>query len=204
MMPRLCLSPLWSDDELTRHTTPAERAEAACFNPRRCREWLTWRALVRQKTGAETAFSYDAAGGPLLVGRPERIAVSHAADRVAVLLAETPCGLDLERIDRPFRRVVPRCLTEAEQALSDDPLFLAAAWCAKEALFKFGRDRSLSLLHDLQLERFGRLPATAPLGVTVEGAELLPCAELTARIRGGALLRLTAARTDEHLLVWIL
>lgn len=204
MMPRLYLSPLWSDEELHRYTTPAERAETAAFNPRRRREWLTWRALVRQKMGVDIAFAYDAAGAPLLVGRSERIAVSHAAERVAVLVAGHRCGLDLERIDRNFRRVVPHYLTADEQRLSDDPLFLAAAWCAKEALYKFGCDRSLSLLHDLQLERFERLPETADAGVAAEGAELLPYAGLTARLRGGGPLHLTAARTDDYLLVHII
>ena len=203
MIPRLCLSPLLCDDELIRHTTPAERAEAAAFNPRRRREWLTWRAVVRRTLEAPVSFVYDAAGAPQLVGSSLQLTVSHAADRVAVLLAERPCGLDLERLDRKFPQLADRYLSPAEQHLSDDLHFLAAAWCAKEALYKFSRDVRLSLLHDLRIERFERLPADAPAGLLVEGGTLRPYASLTARIGDGEPLHLTAARLgDEHMAVW--
>lgn len=158
MIPHLTAIPLLTAGEAASHVTPEELAEAAAFgSDHRRRERLTWRAAARRMLGGELRIAYDAVGAPVALGRPERLSVSHAAERAAVLVADRPCAVDLERCDRNFSRVLSRCLTPFEQQLSDDPLFPAAAWCTKECLYKYGHDRTLALREDLRIEGFERI-----------------------------------------------
>lgn len=158
MIPHLTVIPLLTAGEAASHVTAEELAEAAAFgSEHRRRERLTWRAAARRMLGGELRIAYDAVGAPVALGRPERLSVSHAADRAAVLVADGPCAVDLERCDRNFSRVLSRCLTPFEQQLSDDPLFPAAVWCTKECLYKYGHDRTLVLREDLRIEGFERI-----------------------------------------------
>ena len=61
--------------------------------------------------------------------------ISHAGDLVAVSVADTPTGVDVERCDRTIRpRLIERCLSEREkQAFDGDFLRL---WCRKESIVK--------------------------------------------------------------------
>lgn len=153
MTPRLIVEAPPDEREAAAWATPAERALAATFSPGRRREYLAWRAVVRRSLGRETVIAYDAAGAPVLPGSPVRISVAHCPGRVAVCLSDAPCAVDVEPETRDFGRALPRYLTQDEQALSQDPLWPAAAWCAKEALYKFAERRGLELLRDLRLRR---------------------------------------------------
>lgn len=233
MKPHLLATPLLPDALLEPWVTAEEAAEAMRFgSERRRRERLTWRALARQQLGAEVRFGYDAVGAPEAIGRPERLSVSHTVDRVVILLSDRPCAIDIERTDRRLEAVFRRLLTPAEAALSTDALYPTIACCAKECLYKYGHDRTLQLQQDLQLEAIepvgavesigavgtveaveqvgvigtvGSSPASLPEPIRFTGAEpLRPHALLTARIRGGAPLRLVACRLGaEHLLVYL-
>ena len=132
--------------------TGEELAAARSFAPARGREYLAWRAIVRRELGRETRIAYNAAGAPVLVGSPLHISVSHTAGRVAVAIADRPCAVDIERADRRFDRVLARYLSPAEQQLSEHPRFAAAAWCAKEALYKYAGRPGCDLLRDLRIE----------------------------------------------------
>lgn len=178
MIPHLAVIPLLTVGEAAPHVTAEEFAEAASFgSEHRRRERLTWRAAARRMLGGELRIAYDAVGAPVALGRPERLSVSHAAERAAVLVADRPCAVDLERCDRNFSRVLSRCLTPSEQQLSADPLFPAAAWCTKECLYKYGQDRSLALREELRIEGFERIG-----GDEVFGAE--PCGEPAGGVEG--------------------
>lgn len=132
---------------------PASWAAAQTFGSRRRRqEFLTWRALVRRVAGPQVQFGYDAVGAPQLIGSPLRVSVSHCAEFVAVVLAPGRCAVDVEMLDRNFAKVADRYLAPAERLLSADPLFPAAVWCAKEALYKYAGRSELDLLDDLRIE----------------------------------------------------
>lgn len=177
------VEPLMTVEEAAAWTTDEEQREAAAFaSVRRSREYLTWRAVVRRRLGREVQIAYNAVGAPCLVGRSEYLSVSHGADRVAVVLADCPVGVDIERPDRRFDRVRSRYLTADEEALSADPLFPAVAWCAKEALYKLAGERRLSLRDDLRL-------------LTYEEDRL------TAQLKNGECVALSVIRDEAYLLV---
>ena len=141
------------DDEptgLSEWVTAAEMAEAVGFAPRRRREYLTWRAMVRRELGRDVAISYAANGAPQ-VDCGVFISVSHSTDLVAVCIGDSPCAVDTEPLRRNFDRVKPRYLSAAEASLSDDVRLAAAVWCAKEALYKLARREGIDFLNDIRI-----------------------------------------------------
>lgn len=153
-------------DEALQWVTDDEIATARNFAATRSEEYLAWRAIVRREVGRDAAIGYNAIGAPVLTNYPYHLAVSHcrggAADcrklsdgsgRIAVAISDAPCAVDIEPIDRDFRRVLSRYLTPEEQRLSTHPLYPAIAWCAKETLYKYAGHRELGLLRDLRIDR---------------------------------------------------
>lgn len=155
---------LMTVEEAAGWVTDEELRWAATFgSERRRREYLSWRAVVRRRLGREVEIAYNEVGAPYLVGRSEYLSVAHGADRVAVVIADHAVGIDIERLDRRFEQIRSRYLTPAEEQLSGDPLFLAAAWCAKEALYKLAGERALSLRDDLHLLAYDGETLTAQI-----------------------------------------
>lgn len=133
--------------------TRGEMAAAQGFlREHRRREYLTWRAIVRRELGTDVGIAYDAAGAPVVDRDGVHIGVSHCRGWVAVCISDAPCAVDIELVSRNFSRAVPRYMSSAEQALSDDPLLPAVVWCAKETLYKYAGRPGLDLLRDLHVE----------------------------------------------------
>lgn len=126
---------------LSRH----ELAFADGLTDGRRREWLAWRRLLRSKAEAwglssdQLKVEYTRFGEPVFADMHGHLSVSHCRGYVALAyVCEGRCGIDVEMADRPFGKVRRRYLSADEMALTgaEHPLFMAAAWCAKEALYK--------------------------------------------------------------------
>lgn len=182
---KLLVRRLMSEAEAARWVTEEELKMASSFaSERRRREYLTWRAVLRQQLGGDLKIAYNEVGAPILPDREEYISVSHARDRVVVMLSDKRVGVDIERLDRRFGRILSKYLTPREQALSSDNRFHAAAWCAKEAIYKWAGIEGLSF-EEVEICSF-----TAN--------------RLTARIRGGEEVELKIEYPDEeHILVYL-
>ncbi len=175
MIPHPIVAPLLTVEEAAAWCTAEEVQRAVSFgSERRSREFLTWRAVVRQQLGRATTIAYNTVGAPLLVGRAEQLSVSHGADRVAVLIVSTPCAVDIEGWGRNFAAIQNRYLSPDEAALSTDPRFLAVAWCAKECLYKLAGRRGLSLRDELHLTAFSGERIVGQIG---DGAAIELCVE---------------------------
>ena len=189
MIKRLCVEAPLPFGEAAGWATAEELAAARTFAPARAQEYLAWRAVVRRTIGRDACIGYNAAGAPVVTNYPFRIAVSHCPGGLAVGISGERCALDIERIDRRFDRILPRYLTPAEQALSDDPLFPAIAWCAKETLYKYAGRTGCDLLRDLRIEgiRFPEEGAAAgvPTGGFAAGASDGPADELPEGVPAG-------------------
>lgn len=119
------------------------------------------RALKELCYGQEQQVLYTAEGAPYLDRRiygsdqVPAVSISHTKDYAAVILAEAPVGIDIERRGERVQRVVSHFLTSDELVYlelsasmhpdlsADEALSLALhlAWSAKEAAFKvLGRD----------------------------------------------------------------
>lgn len=152
MNSRLFISELLSDEQIGQWVLPADiEAGQAYASPRRRREFLSWRALVYRHLGRDIRIGYDAEGGPIIENSPLHLGVSHSTDRVAVIISDSPCAVDIESVGRNFGRVVSKFLTDDERAKFTSQEELAAAWCAKETLYKYAR-RRLSFRDDIVVE----------------------------------------------------
>ncbi len=119
-------------------------------------ERLSWRMMLRRVVGRGVRIEYSSQGAPLLSEEVvinnchyKYISVSHCRDMVAVMLSQQPCGVDIEQMGRDFERVSGRYTTVEEQGLSDSAAFNAAAWCAKEALYKMAHREGLDFRRDI-------------------------------------------------------
>ncbi|MBQ1205070.1 MAG: 4-phosphopantetheinyl transferase family protein, partial [Alistipes sp.] len=118
------------------------------------------------------------------VGRAEQLSVSHTKDLLVVALSKDRVGVDIERLDRRYQRILAKYLTAEEQQLSADPHFPAAAWCAKEAIYKWAGIRGLSF-EEVQIQSF-------------DGEYL------TASVRGGEPVTLSISYPDdEHIMAYL-
>ena len=188
---RYLTSPLMDAEAYAGWVTAAELQRAESFgSAHRRAEYLTWRALVRQHYGRELEFAYNDLGAPCIVQHPHLyLSVTHDADAVAVLVSEHRCGIDMERKERRFQAIRTKYLTDEEAALSTHPHFLAIAWCAKEALYKYAGEQGLRFKEDLRLLSF------AP-----ERAE----GQLQAKIKDGEPLRLTVCEEANRVVVYLI
>lgn len=77
--------------------------------------------------------------------------VSHSDDYAAVIISDRKCAIDIERTKRRFDKIESRYISDSERALpqSDNPLFKALLWSAKETLYKFSGRKELNFLTDL-------------------------------------------------------
>lgn len=125
-------------------------------------ERLMWRVLARRLIdNRPLEVEYTTEGAPHVKNFPyAHISVSHCREAVAVVASNSRCGVDIESLNRNFRRIAPRYISPEEWALKpdgisaeDEQLFMAAVWCAKECLFKMYGRRGLNFCHDITIDR---------------------------------------------------
>lgn len=108
----------------------------------RRKEWLAARVLAHEKWGGR--IGYEPSGRPLLLSpsglsSDRHISISHTSGWAALMVADRPCGIDIEPACRHAERVAGRIASAGEIALAT-PLFpqnpALLVWCAKEAAYK--------------------------------------------------------------------
>ena len=155
MSSRLVIESIASEEALRECATAADLAFVEQYGSasRRC-EVLAWRAIVRRELGAEVAISHDDYGAPKVDNPNIHISVSHSRDRVAVLFSNGVCAVDIESVERDFRRVASRYLSAEEQALAERYNIFAEMWSAKEALYKYYKKGRLDLVKHISIASY--------------------------------------------------
>lgn len=129
--------------------TMLSQAQERFKSTKRQREWLATRALLMQTPYRDTGIQYRSNGQPYLADSSMHISISHTAGFVAVAIAGTPVGIDIETKNRNALAVSNAFLqpheTEALQGNTDRDKEALRIWTAKEAAFKLYPDRSLVL-----------------------------------------------------------
>lgn len=138
--------------ELSAALSAGERAELGRFrHPERMRSFLLSRTLLRHLLQrvvgnlAQPAVTVREPSGRLVLHRPAgwHISLSHCPGHVAVMLAQAPCGIDID-IPRgtDWQRIARRYFSDAEnhhllaQARDDAARDFLALWTLKEASVK--------------------------------------------------------------------
>lgn len=141
-----------TEEELAALVTTEDVGSVAGFaSESRRRERLAWRAALRAAEVNESV-AYSETGAPYLVGSDRWLSVSHCADMACVALSPYRCGLDIEPEGRDCTRIVRRFLSERERVFfADMPNPGCAAWCVKEALYKYAGREGVDFLKDISI-----------------------------------------------------
>ncbi|KAB2870831.1 MAG: 4'-phosphopantetheinyl transferase superfamily protein [Bacteroidales bacterium] len=107
-------------------------------NPSRRLERLAVLNLLKQLGYGEQYF-YNANGSPYLATSNSHISISHAGNKV-VLASNSiqPIGVDIENVNRNYKRVAPRYMSQREicHVTSYGQNEMSLIWCVKEAIYK--------------------------------------------------------------------
>ena len=113
---------------------------------------LACRAALASLLGRnEIGITYSETGQPLL--KEHYISFSHTTNYVAVALAKTPVGIDLEEITSRILPLYKRFMSPQEMAdcNTDNLQDLYYYWCAKEAMYKWFTEKSIDFIEDLRV-----------------------------------------------------
>ena len=146
------------------------------------KSYLMLQDLLREHYGIEgnLLFTYNEYGKPELDLRAANEAgctpkpyfsISHCKQAIAVAVADTPIGIDIETLRHPSESLIEKTMNEQERhqiaaAESPDNIF-TALWTRKEAVLKFqgtgiidDLHNVLSNLNDLRISTFQVFPTT--------------------------------------------
>ncbi len=140
-----------TESELARRVTPADLHDCATIaSPQRRMQRMAWRAALRGQM-PDARVAYGLTGAP--VTGEGFLGVSHCRGYAAVMWCDRPCAIDIEQASRDFSRASSRYISPAEAALpaAGEPVFMAALWCAKEALYKLSGRRELDFRDDIRI-----------------------------------------------------
>lgn len=102
------------------------------------KQWLAVRLLCYEFLN-DFEINYAKNGKPLLTNGLG-FSVSHSGNYAAIIINDTPCGIDIEKVSEKVDRIKHKFLNKAELDdihSSDHPLrMLTIYWSAKEALYK--------------------------------------------------------------------
>lgn len=148
-----------TSDELRQLLPEALFAEAGQrFSvPHRRWEWLSVRALLHCLLPSAPVVAYHASGRPYLADGSFHISISHTKGYVALILGQTPVGIDIECYGRRVHRVASRFMRADEEVMpwqGDTTWSLLLHWSAKEVLFKCMDTESVDFREHLRIEPF--------------------------------------------------
>ncbi len=154
--------------------TAADVASAVRFqNERRRTEHLAWRRVVRRELGRTVTIDYNDVGAPVVDTPNTYISVAHGGGMVAVAIAEQRIGVDIESAERNFERAKERYMSLEELRLSDDSLWPAMAWTAKEAMYKLYGEKGVDLRDDLHIVAYNAATRSITGGLDGRGKSLV-------------------------------
>lgn len=107
-------------------------------NPKRRREIMLTRAMVKQLVGHDCRVEHHSDGSPYIPGKEGFLTISHSADKAVVAYSdEKRIGADIEHWRETLHRVVPKFLSNDEiPVYSTSERLLLRAWTVKEAVYK--------------------------------------------------------------------
>lgn len=153
----LFVEKLMSEESLQNLVLKSDIEQASKFGSsrRRC-EFLTWRSIIYRELGLGVDITYNSVGAPIISNvEGIYISVSHCLSHVAVVISSHQCTVDIESTSRNFDKIKSRYISNRELQLSNDLLFSAIVWSAKEALYKLAGEQELDLIADICIKSFG-------------------------------------------------
>lgn len=125
--------------EALQDTTLVAHAEQRFTSSQRRQEWLSVRLLMCRLLGEHKEIAYHPSGKPYLADGSYHISISHTKGYVAVILASSPVGIDIEQYGERVCRVASKFMRDDELPVSyagSNLWSLLLHWSAKEVMFK--------------------------------------------------------------------
>ncbi len=138
-------------------------------------EWVVVRLLLNELTGNLPVVNHTVSGRPILLDSSLNLSVSHTRGLLAVVLSPRISGIDIERLDRPVRRVASRFLSKTEldnclrQEQPEQSMLLH--WCTKEAVFKWTPEEQVDFQRQIQIVDFSRQGSAGDITVIYSSHE---------------------------------
>jgi phosphopantetheinyl transferase len=105
-------------------------------NDRRRTEWIASRVLLKVLLNRNATIGHDADGKPYLVDGDDFISISHSKNMVAVMLAKSNLGIDIEQISPRTTKVRHKFLTGNELDWCKTDIEHTLVWTVKESAYK--------------------------------------------------------------------
>jgi phosphopantetheinyl transferase (holo-ACP synthase) len=137
--------------------------------PRRRMERMAIKALLNHLNHLEPV-QYHHNGRPYFKKETPNISISHAGKYVAVALCEKRhVGVDIENVNRNFKSIAKKYLTENELRWIDlkNQQSLALAWCIKESVYKLPWFNFKCYTTDIDIVQFGDIHKNGEVKVNV-------------------------------------
>lgn len=147
--------------------------------------------LIAHHYNRPVQFFKDEFGKPFLMDCDEHISISHSKDKIAIMIADRPCGLDLQYLDEKVFRVQHKFLSEAELSNIDKGyslLMLTLGWSVKEAVYKYYGRKQLNYIRDMQIQPY-----------MWQESGCVDCV-----LRGEEWIKVAYIYKDEYILAWTL
>ncbi|SFF07727.1 4'-phosphopantetheinyl transferase family protein [Sunxiuqinia elliptica] len=137
-------------------------------NEKRKREWLAIKMLLKHIGCTNLSISYNTKGQPE-IAHPlyKSVSISHSNQLAGILLHKTQqIGLDIESIERNFKAIERKYLSEQEVELTrKHPDYHCLFWCAKEAIYKMAGVAGIHFAEQIALSEPANNQLTARLSV---------------------------------------
>lgn len=123
---------------------------------KRIKEFLAVRVLISRLLGIENSVIYNQNGRPSLLGRNEKISISHTNGYATVIIhPNRNVGVDIEQFRDKILRVKNKFLSPVELSQIDSKRekdHLILLWSAKEALYKLSDNHLVEFDEDMEVE----------------------------------------------------
>jgi 4'-phosphopantetheinyl transferase len=138
--------------------TEKELLETEKFkNPARKAEWMASRLLLHELAGKLVHVEYNDDGKPFVAGNEFALSISHTKGMVAVIIAKTKAGIDIEMLSERVMAIQDKFIGQSEKtqlSIGSDIKTILLYWSAKETLYKIEGNRGIDFKKDLLIEPF--------------------------------------------------
>ncbi|MDO4165404.1 MAG: 4'-phosphopantetheinyl transferase superfamily protein [Bacteroides sp.] len=139
-------------------TPLGEEAARRFKSPRRWQEWLSVRMLLSVMTDEPKEIRYLPSGKPYLADDSRFISISHTDGYAAVILGQTPVGIDIEHFGLRVHKVADRFMNAdfpLDAHVGDEATWLLLLnWSAKEVMYKCMDEEEVDFVEHLHIRPF--------------------------------------------------
>lgn len=91
-------------------------------------------------------------GIPYIKEGNRHVSISHTKDIIVLIIANFPCGIDIEDMNRDATKVKDKFINKKDTYCNGSKMEILKIWCMKEVLYKIKKDPTLLFKEHLHIE----------------------------------------------------